>query len=552
MTRRDFLALGAVRLVPRASQASAVSRRPATLDLREPLQRSVQCIIHRMDPSENFRPWFAVDVEDWTPMRLRHDVWDFGDTGGRFLEALLLARQMIAPTSEMLLYEERSRQFVNSLFGPDGLIENPETHRADHMFAQGSALYGLVTDYEANRLPDLAKRIQRFIQALERRARHAADYLWFPEVATQAAPCSHMAAYQVLPIVRFYELTHYHPALEYAENLSRWAFYHDPTVTTDGAITRTGWEGHLHAWMDTYSGIIRCARAGGNLDPNAVVSRSYRLLEWVKQNYTSPFGWVADSVGSSTCETDTITSFIRLALELIKEGHGELWNDIERFVRNQLLENQFGDVRNLHIRDERTALGLTGAFESYAHPNTLIALKKGTIEGCCINGGVRGLFLAYQNSIHESPNEIRVNLLWTGRTPGVEVVSYTPYEGRLDIHPIGRRSLLVRCPDWLAPKTVRVEGADPVTTAHLEGAHYLGFGDTKPGFRITLRFDQPEFEKEYHVAGMAYRVRWRGDTVTELRPAGTPYPIFERASLFPGKTPFKAWDTDFRQPQGHW
>src|SRR6516165_8869206 len=129
MTRRDFLALGAVRLVPRASQASAVSRRPATLDLREPLQRSAQCIMHRMDPSENFRPWFAVDVEDWTPIRLRHDVWDFGDTGGRFLEALLLARQMVTPTSEMLLYEERSRRFVNSLFGPDGLVENLETHR---------------------------------------------------------------------------------------------------------------------------------------------------------------------------------------------------------------------------------------------------------------------------------------------------------------------------------------------------------------------------------------------------------------------------------------
>jgi len=552
MTRRDFLALGAVALAPPASQTSVVSMLPSTLDLREPVRRSVQCIIHRMDPSQNFRPWFAVDVEDWTPVRLRHDVWDFGDTGGRFLEALILARQMVAPTPEMLLYEGRSRRFVDSLFGPEGLVENLDTRRADHMFAQGSALYALVTDYEANRSPQLAERIQLFIQALNRRARHAADYLWFPEVATQSAPCSHQAAYQVLPAVRFYELTHYLAALNYAAALGRWAFYHDPTVTSDGVITKTGWEGHLHAWMDSYSGIIRCARAGGNLDASAVVARSHRLLEWVKENYTSPFGWVADSVGSKTCETDTITSFIRLALELIKEGHGEYWNEIERFVRNQLVENQFRDVRDLQIRDEPTAQGLQGAFESYSHPNTLIALKKGTIEGCCINGGVRGLFLAYQNAIHESPDEIRINLLWTGATPGVEVVSYTPYEGRLDLRPTSRRPLLVRCPDWLLPGTVRVEGANSVTSVHLAGADYLRIADAKSGVRITLRFAQPEVQKEYRVGGITYKVRWRGDTVTELKPAGKPYPIFERASLSLGKTPFKPWDKDWRRPQVHW
>ena len=553
MTRRGFLAFGAVALAPRAAQCStAVSMWPATLDLREPVRRSVQCMIHRMDPAENFRPWFAVDVEDWTPVRLRHDAWDFGDTGGRFLEALILARQMVAPTSEMLLYEEQSRGFVSSLFGPEGLVENLETQRVDHMFAQGSTLYALVTDYDANPSPELAERIQAFIQALDRHARHAADYLWFPEVATGIAPCSHQAAYQVLPAVRFYELTHYGPALNYAAGLGRWAFYHDPTVTADGVITRTGWEGHLHAWMDTFSGIIRCVRAGGSLNRNTVVARSCRLLEWVKRNYTSPFGWVADSVGSKTCETDTITSFIRLALELIKEGHGEYWNDIERFVRNQLVENQFRDVRDLHIRDERTAQGLKGAFESYAHPNTLIALKKGTIEGCCINGGVRGLFLAYQNAIHESPDEIRINLLWTGATPGVEVVSYAPHEGRLDLRPTSRRPLLVRCPDWLLPRSVRIEGVNSVTSVHVGGSNYLRIADAKSGSRITLRFDQPEVEKEYRVAGITYKVRWRGDTVTELKPAGKPYPIFARASLSPGKTPFEPWNTDFPQPRVHW
>ena len=174
---------------------------------------------------------------------------------------------MIPPTEEMLLCEQRVRRYLDSLIGPDGIVQNPDTGAPDpvaidgtiviappvpvahthlptgtvDMFSQGSALYGLVTDYETGRRPELKPRIERFIARLDALARHEPDYLWFPQVATSIAPCSHMAAYQVLPIVRFYELTHYVPALRYAEHLSRWAFYHDPTVTVHGIITKPGW-----------------------------------------------------------------------------------------------------------------------------------------------------------------------------------------------------------------------------------------------------------------------------------------------------------------------
>src|SRR6516165_6463562 len=182
--------------------------------------------------------------------------------------------------------------------------------------------------------------------------------------------------------------------------------------------------------MDTYSGILRCARAGTpDLDHDEIAERTYRVFEWVKANYTSPFGWVADSVGATTCETDTITSAIRLALELIKEGHPEYWNDIERFVRNQLVENQFNNLEILHLTDPLLIRGMRGSFESWADPNTLLAVKNGDIEGCCINGGIRGLFLASQNAIQETAEEAQINLLISAISSSVEVASYLPYEG---------------------------------------------------------------------------------------------------------------------------
>ncbi len=351
--------------------------------------------------------------------------------------------------------------------------------------------------------------------------------------------------------MRFYELTGYTQALRFAARLSRWPLYHDDTVTRSGVITKTGWEGHLHAWMDTFSGILRCARAGApELDHREVTERAYRVFEWVKANYTSPFGWVADSVGAKTCETDTITSAIRLALELIKEGHTEYWNDIERFVRNQLIENQFRNLERLHIADPKVARGVQGCFESWADPNTLLAVKNADIEGCCINGGMRGLFLASQNAIQETAEEIRVNLLISAASPGLEVASYLPYEGRLDLYTGGSKQIRVRTPDWLDPNDVRVSGPAGLHVERESSAVLLK--GAVAGVPIALQFEQPEVERTHRVATRTYRALWRGDTVLRLLPAGNPYPTYQRTALNVSAAPMKPRDLSPISQQVHW
>lgn len=505
-----------------------------------------------MDPTEGYRPWFAVDVKNSVPTRLRHDVWDFGDMSGRFLEGLVLARNMMEASAGMLEAEQRIRSYLDSLLGSTGLVMNPDQGTHDHMFSQGSALFGLVTDFDDRRDPALRVRIQALIQALDDHAQHAPDYLWFPEVATPIAACSHMAAYQVLPIVRFYEITGDPAALRYAEKLSRWAFYEDPTVTAEGVITKTGWEGHLHAWMDTYSGIMRCARAGGDLDVQEVLVRSRKLFDWVRLHETQPFGWVADSVGSTTCETCTISSAIRLALELIREGHTEYWNDIERFVRNQCIQNQFGDVSGLRIQDPMVARGLRGAFESYAAPNTLIAVEDGTIEGCCITGGIRCLFLAYQNAIHETDDAIRINLLLSHGTAGVKVTSFLPGQGRLEVYPRCAKEIWLRCPDWLDLNDVKVGGSAGLRSVAEPDAHSVRIAGGGPGMRIVVTFPLRDERVTYTVADRSYDVRWRGDSVMSLTPAGRPYPLYQHAADLSRGASLRGADEAYRQPKVRW
>src|SRR6185437_5386504 len=163
------------------------------------------------------------------------------DTSGRFVEALILARQMIPADPAMTTAENRIRRFFYSLFDSTGLVYNPILKKPDHMFAQGSALYALVTEFEQSQNPAIRARIEKFIGALNKSAVQERDYLWFPQVATTKGACPHQAAYQILPAVRFYELTGYAPALRFAARLSRWPLYHDDTVLPIGAITKTGW-----------------------------------------------------------------------------------------------------------------------------------------------------------------------------------------------------------------------------------------------------------------------------------------------------------------------
>jgi hypothetical protein len=542
-TRRAFLGSVALPLAATGSERSAP--RPVTLDLRAPVREAINCVMARMDPAQNYRPWFSIIVARGRPVRLEHAQWDLGDTSGRFLEAFITARNMMPPLPGAELGEQRIRRYLLSLIASDGLVHNPDQHRPDHMFAQGSTLYALVIDYEDRPSPAKRALIERMIDGLNRAAEQHRDYLVFLQVATKISPCSHQAAYQVLPVVRYYELTRYRPALSYAEKLGRWAFYHDPTLSPDGSILKPGWEGHLHAWMDTCTGVLRCARAGGNFDKAEIASRCRKTYEWVRANYTSPFGWVADSVGAKTCETDTITSAIRLALELIREGHLEYWNDVERFVRNQLVENQFHDVDRLRLSSPHLANGLRGCFESWAHPNDLIGVDNGDIEGCCIGGGIRGLFFAWQHAITRSSGALCVNLLLSCIRPELEVASYFPYEGRLDLYLQTARTIFVRRPDWLPYKSVRLDGPPSLHASEESRASYLKLEGAKPGARITLKFDQPEQHRKHIVAGKEYRCLWRGDTVLAIEPRGTRYPIFERQAMQRASAPIESRPLSF-------
>src|SRR5205085_12310260 len=96
-------------------------------------------------------------------------------------------------------------------------------------------------------------------------------------------------------------------------------------------------------------------RYGAATDDEQYISWADRLYRWVRAN-SSEFGWVPGPLGLGadyfarwydapprrTCETCSLADTLNLAILLAGEGHPEYWDDVERYARNQLLQNQFG------------------------------------------------------------------------------------------------------------------------------------------------------------------------------------------------------------------
>ena len=89
----------------------------------------------------------------------------------------------------------------------------------------------------------------------------------------------------------------------------------------------------------------------------------------MRRTNASSFGWVATYPTGGSSETCAISSAIRLALELAACGYPEYLNDVERFVRNQVIAAQFKDLTAYQDGTNRPTSLLLGCFDSQSMPN---------------------------------------------------------------------------------------------------------------------------------------------------------------------------------------
>ena len=80
----------------------------------------------------------------------------------------------------------------------------------------------------------------------------------------------------------------------------------------------------------------------------AIITNDTELMELIRDayEYTRNFGiarigWFTETSRVKRCEGCCIADMVALAIKLSDAGVGDYWDDVDRYVRNQLIESQF-------------------------------------------------------------------------------------------------------------------------------------------------------------------------------------------------------------------
>lgn len=562
----------------------ARERIPDTLDLTDRAKLTQHYFINNPDPSQNYRPHFGGNILA-APPYYSHSEWDFGDVSGRFVEGFILNRIMVGD-GEGMNVEKGVRDFMLSLFREDGLsyrgyIKGLDPAKVGDMYLwdQGRVLYGLVTWFLKEEDVRIEKYIQGMLEGLKKVALYEDDYAYFPYEAMYEGKYvqprynywgdmsqSLWAAtgQPIEPLVRYYEAKRNEEALDFAGKLVRGLLkapihFFEPS----GAFTLHKepfhFAFHVHSHTAALIGLLRYAIVTGDEE---LIGLGQRAYDWIKKHSSTSFGWTCEHYPYTTLQRDhqevcCMTDVLNLAVLLAEAGYERYWNDVERISRNHLVESQITSTEiyepilvtfKHEIRKVQPEQGwhsydnilerMVGATPGSGSANELFTTGGFGASGCCSPHMNKGFYLTWSHIITRKPGRIRVNLSLNFNSPWVEVHSFRPYQGKVEVILKEEAALSVRIPDWVDKWDVKVSVNGEEAPFKWEG-DYVRLEKVHKGQKVTVEYPlRKEWIRE-DVGTASFDFRWRGDTVVEIKPKGRIVPLYDRAHMDCDEIPFR-------------
>lgn len=501
-----------------------MENRPSTYFLQEAVDRGLAAIDARLDRAQGNRPFFMIELSP-EPC-LVHDIWDLGDMCSRYVDAFILGRQVTGNT----LYQDEERALHEMLFGCDPYLEP---------FMAGRMLIAYVDLYLQDRSEINRKRINDLVSVIHTRLTIEDDFAYYFKApdgwkSVENPIWGSFLPYPTYPIggimlalARYLEDVGDPVCEGLLERLTVFVLRESGTFAPDGS-----YYGHTHSGgiLTSAAAILRRAIHKGDAGR---IEFMKKVLDWTLV-YCSSWGWVPDGLGcpdpsGETCSLVDALHFLLVAARHLDPVYYEI---IERFARNQLIENQYrdpdmalpaGDFPNR----QAVTRAVNGSWASWSLPNSLDNGLQ-SIEGCCLGAGIRGCFLVWDSTIELRGDTVYVNMAFSRNSPWAEIISYMPYTGQIDILMHGFHNLQVRIPSWVSidDLAVMVNG-QPVRFA-LDAHRYVHIDQLNCGDVVSLQFPLNTVVEEETVSDMVYTVKWRGDTVVGIEPVGARYPLYQR------------------------
>jgi len=540
-TRREILKAAA------ASCLSPLAAEPAaqTLALETYAPRSLNYYDRMVD--RDGLPYFNVFLTN--PAEAAHDWPDFGDVTSRPYQAAIMVRHMTGETSKS---ESVWRRKILSLIDAEtGLLTRPRTSysgKTASLDDQGLTLYALATAYLDVPHEELKTTMVRMVAGLRRRIEAE------PKGLGMAS-----GGFMIKSVTAAGRAARHEPAFELAKSLTSRVMAGG--LFTDDNRFRPG--AHMHGWLRTLVGVADYALYAGD---RALFNRVDAMFRYLRSEVVTRFGFLpevlprkGDVVATETC---AIMDYVGLAATLANHGQPEYWGDVERVVRNHLIESQARDlswVKSGGRQDTEEfswrdiGARMEGAYAGWSSPNHFLAAEemlhwggprlRGKVrlfQNCCGGSGSHAFFIAWKNASRFAGGVLSVRLHIDKLLPQAEVRGFQPYQGLTTVTLRLPCAVRIRVPEFVQdmgsiemrlsgkPMRFRVEGNEIVSDR-------LAAGD-----RVEMRYPVPIREETASVGNPGfrqyrYRVTWKGDTVVKMEPVGnevrTGYSDFEKRQV---------------------
>ena len=340
---------------------------------------------------------------------------------------------------------------------------------------------------------------------------------------------------------------------------------------------------HTHC-MGILAGLYQYEQAGDK----KFWDRAVNAFEWYKRHELSKtkIGYFPETVPapnferpehftimSEICE---VADMIIAAVKLSRHGKDH-WDDVDRWLRNQLVEAQFTDISQVtdlqqkgypelsvpqHHRDyfygdgQYTTANVVnrglGGFAGQPSINDKQGYpeKFHTLVNCCSGNGVRAFFHVWRDMLtykqtrprmwvgggESDQGNLRVHLLLNRASKWADIHSYIPYTGRVDVKAKQELDLEIRIPEWVKPADVQCEVEGKARKLSFDG-RYAKLGWLKPGEVAKLTFPISERTETVNIQGKQdYTLVIRGNTVVSIDPPGKYLPLYhDRGKYRQGK-----------------
>ena len=550
---------------------------PDTFDIEERSRLAVHALTSLTDPNADYEIYWWTDSTR-RPAVLHHD-WN-DNFGPRFMEGTALLR-LVTGSRENRHVEQRWREVLLHMQGPDGVMYVPAVgrpwnydtvwegigNREEHFMVPhvcGFILSAMTVFDFQDKTPIWREAIDKLIDGLSGMVVDKGSYAYFPYRAVGVG--SRPTGREPLPT----------PGLQFA-------FAHAVVIQALGQYRRAGgsetavelggklvtyvrdhggcfgpqgeWIGfqHFPSHAFTLLGLLDFALATDDRELAEFCATAYEqgktkavdLVGFMPEFYGDP-----DYPSTELCE---VAQMISLACKLSEAGLGDYWRDADRWIRNMFAEGQCLRVdwmskyadrfperthANFNESSDGAAERNLGAFGGWVTGNDFWEGRMGPFMHCCTGTSASALYVIWNNILREEDNEVRVNLLMNRTSRSLDVHSYIPYEGKVELKMKQGKRVSLRIPEWAEKRNVKCRVAGQSRTFPWRG-RYIDLGKIEAGQTATVEFPIRARKAETVLGDKQYELWVKGNTVVDIKPEGKISPLYQRDHYLGGSVRYK-------------